>query len=445
MRLSLSTATVFALSAAPLVASLGVSNCGGANSDLTRSCYTCPVIKYFNVGIFNWDTVSRICFGYSTAFSDTRMACTYYEAGYKWTEKWWGGSADRWQKPRLVGRCYFSEDGNLLTSGRYAGYSSSECPRKAYRENDSECAREKDKGAYYKCAQPGCAYETPMCYGCPRLSSDFVNVSSTNSSLTCGYSSNGRITNTCTFDGTDGRIVSNTSNSPRCPVTATLATACERSRQERLRIEAAKIAAAKKAAFIKSTYTDKGAIAVDCAEFLTEKARIRRGYVPPASFDQPRGPIPGGNRRYRRPRPYISRGSRTNRVLLQERCDNPQLFATIDTAESSALGGKYKEFVDDMKAMVKTEYGTFFVMLAEAKMKLEEALKTCQKKLYDDDKSLNGNSYSAPPDEQVDIDFVRLPVLPEECLDVDDPSDDDDDDSSDDDDDDDPEDASDKA
>ncbi|KAG5653572.1 hypothetical protein H0H81_012261 [Sphagnurus paluster] len=80
--------------------------------------------------------------------------------------------------------------------------------------------------------------------------------------------------------GNDGRIISNTSNSPRFRGTATLATACERSRQERLRKEAEKIAAAKKAAFVKATYTDKGAIAVDCTEFLTEKARIRKDYVP---------------------------------------------------------------------------------------------------------------------------------------------------------------------
>ncbi|KAG5635439.1 hypothetical protein H0H81_011246 [Sphagnurus paluster] len=226
------------------------------------------------------------------------------------------------------------------------------------------------------------------------------------------------------FRGTDGQIVSNTSNSPspRCPGTATLATACERSRQERLRIEAEEIAAAKKAAFIKSTYTDKGVIAVDCVEFLVEKAKIRRGYVPPASFDRPRKRPSGGLwGQISSSFPLIG-SSRTNRVLLQTRCNNPQLSATIDTAESSSLGGKYKEFVDDMKAMVKTEYGTLFVMLAKEKVKLEEALKACHKKLYDQDKSINRTPYSAPNNTQVDIDIVRLPILPQECLDVNKPS-----------------------
>ncbi|KAG5634708.1 hypothetical protein H0H81_001046, partial [Sphagnurus paluster] len=256
------------------------------------------------------------------------------------------------------------------------------------------------------------------------------------------YSSNGKVTNTCTFDvspvllfkcstrsqsaftqGIDGRIVSNTSNSPSCPDAATLATDCERSRQERLRIDAENIAAAKKAAFIKSTYTDKGAIAVDCAEFLSEKAGIRKDYVPPASFYGPPSQPELSDSPDTLFALYSSlAGSRTNRIELQARCNDPRRFATTDSAKSTASGGKYKEFVDDMKAMVKTEYGTLFVTSAEDKMKLEEALKACQKRLYEQDKSVNGTSYNAPTNAQVDIDFVRLPVLPQECLGVDDPS-----------------------
>ncbi|KAG5650235.1 hypothetical protein H0H81_000210 [Sphagnurus paluster] len=456
MRISLTSAG-FALSAFPLVASLGVENCGGGSSRLTRSCYTCPVIEYFNVGIFSWDTISRICFGYIENSSDTRMACTYYRPGYSWTRKWWGGSAERWQKPTQVGRCYFSEDGDLLTSGSYAGYSSRECPRKAYRENDSECAREKDKGSYYKCTQPNCAYETPMCYGCPRLSSDFVNVSSSNSSLTCSYSSNGKVTNTCIFNGTDGRISSSTSSSPRCPGIATLATACERSRQEQLRVEAERIAAAKKAAFIVSTYTEKGAIAVDCAEFLEEKSQIREGYGPRGGFDRLRLPTarPQAPSRPRVPprppfrahplpnavpsspdnavprlppkaipRPKILRfrGTRINPYQLRLICNNPQLFDTSIGAESTVLGRGQKEFADDMKAMVKTEYGTLFVMPVEEKLKLEQTLKACHQRLYGTDNSLDGTRYIAPTDEQVDANVLKLPVLPEECLRLDGPT-----------------------
>ncbi|KAG5652133.1 hypothetical protein H0H81_006209 [Sphagnurus paluster] len=389
MRFITSASIAFALSASPLVASLGVENCGGANSDLTRSCYTCPVISYFNVGIFSWDTVSRICFGYLAGSSDTRMACTYYEAGYKWTDKWWGGSKERWQEPRLVGRCYYSEDGDLLTSGSYAGYSSSECPRKAVRENDSECAREKDKGTYYKCAQPECAYETAMCYGCPRLSSDFVTVSSSNDSLTCGYSSKGVVTNTCNFNGTDGRFLNSTSNSPRCPGTATVATACERSRQERLRVEAEKVAAAKKAAFIKSTYTDKGIIARDCAEFITEKAATR-GYN------------------------YLPRyaGSHYDGPSLQLICDEPEEFGIV---YGLALQNRYKEFTADLKAMVRTEYGTLFVLSAEAKIKLKNDLKACAKKLFDLYGG-EGQTYQEPSDEEYEAYIARLPVLPQQCL-----------------------------
>ncbi|KAG5634302.1 hypothetical protein H0H81_002492 [Sphagnurus paluster] len=199
--------------------------------------------------------------------------------------------------------------------------------------------------------------------------------------------------------GADGQIISNTSNSPRCPGTATLATACERSRQERLRIEDEKIAAVKKAAFIKSTYTDKGAIAVGCEEFITEKAQIRRHYVPPLSYQYS----------------YLG-GSRNNHPLLRLICNNPRLFATIHGAENTALGGQYKEFFDDLKAMVKTEYGPLFVMPAEDKIKFEETLKACQKELYANDKSLDGKPYRAPTDQEVDVDFVRLPILPQECL-----------------------------
>ncbi|KAG5650609.1 hypothetical protein H0H81_011657 [Sphagnurus paluster] len=388
MRLPLSPSIVFAFSAVPLVTSFNVMYCGLEDLDVTRSCYRCPTIKYFNVGILSWDTVSHICLGYSAGSSDTRMACTYYEAGYKWTESWWGGSAERWQEPRFVGRCYFSEDGDLLTSGPYAGYSSSECPRKAYRENDSECAREKDKGAYYKCAQPNCAYETEMCYGCPRLSSDFVNVSSSNGSLTCGYSNEGKITNTCSFNGTDGRIISRSSNSPRCPGTATLATACERSRQERLEADVEKIAAAQKAAFIKSTYTDKGAIAMDCEEFISVKSDIR-------------------GHQY-----YVPEQYRTT-LLLSRICKNPQDFRV-------EIHGGYQEFYDDLGAMVETEYGTLFVMSAEDKIKSVEVLKECQKRLREDT-TIDQDSYRAPTDEEVDTDFSSLPVLPVECL-PDDPS-----------------------
>ncbi|KAG5649891.1 hypothetical protein H0H81_001631 [Sphagnurus paluster] len=93
-----------------------------------------------------------------------------------------------------------------------------------------------------------------------------------------------------------------------------LATACERSRQERLHVDAEKVAAAKKAAFIKSTYTDKGAIARDCAEFITEKAETRGyNYLPPFA------------------------GSHDGSLSLQLMCDEPEEFGIVYGLEDSAL------------------------------------------------------------------------------------------------------------
>ncbi|KAF5385893.1 hypothetical protein D9615_002586 [Tricholomella constricta] len=138
------------------------------------------------------------------------------------------------------------EDGDSLTTGKW----SSECPAKAPR--DMECAREYDKGSYFRtCEHAACAYETETCYGCPRLKSDFVEVSTQNGGLECGYSTGGKITNTCSYNATDGRLVRSTSKSPRCPSSTTKASACARAQQS-------KEAVAKEAAFLKENFTDKG-------------------------------------------------------------------------------------------------------------------------------------------------------------------------------------------
>ncbi|KAG5649353.1 hypothetical protein H0H81_004359 [Sphagnurus paluster] len=74
-----------------------------------------------------------------------------------------------------------------------------------------------------------------------------------------------------------------------------------------------------------------------------------------------------------------------------------------------------KEFMADLKAMVKTEYGTLFVLSAEAKIKLKNDIKSCGKKLFDLYGG-EGETYEEPSDEEEEANISRLPVLPEQCI-----------------------------
>ncbi|KAG5649890.1 hypothetical protein H0H81_001630 [Sphagnurus paluster] len=178
--------------------------------------------------------------------------------------------------------------------------------------------------------------------------------------------------------GTDGRFLNSTSDSPRCPDIATIDPACERSRQARLREEAEKVVAAEKATFIKSTYTDKGMVGRDCAAFITEKGEILGDYLPP--------PITGT----------------PDDHWALDLCEGPRDVAIIYEAADIAFRNHYKEFLEDLKAMGKTEYGTLFVLSrAETKIQLRNDIKACAKRLFNR-YVRNGQAYQEPSDKLVE-------------------------------------------
>ncbi|KAF5385810.1 hypothetical protein D9615_002578 [Tricholomella constricta] len=324
------TSILFSLVAlsSKLAASLEVENCGGGGALVTPSCYTCPRIAQFNAGLFSSEKTNRVCFGYLPGAKDDRMACTYYEKGYFYTEKYFNGNTkERYQTPRLIGRCYYTEDGDLK-GGSYSGYSSQECPSKAPREVESECAQERDKGTYFKkCAAPDCAYETETCYGCPRLNTNtnYVDVDTRNGGLKCSYSTTlviGSYNNTCTYDPKDGKLINTTNLEPPCQLAAPQVFACDRVRQQR-------IVEGKRAQFIKENYTNKGLTAKPCIQFLTERWSENGSVAPLFSIWE-----------------------------LEEVCNFPEYYVTIKKGDPLAN----EDFIKDLENLQETPgYGYYHV------------------------------------------------------------------------------------
>ncbi|RDB16006.1 hypothetical protein Hypma_003589 [Hypsizygus marmoreus] len=235
-----------------------IQDCGnGGGRTFSKQCYTCPNFGYFNYGFLKWHNVAKACFGNN----NDRIACTYYHGGFTFNIL-----DPQYQKPQLIGRCYYNEDGTLKNSGEYAGKSSDECPSKAPR--NEECGRELDqkdaKGTYFtKCDYAGCDFQTEACYACPKLKSDSAKVSTLNGELECGYVTGGQLKNTCRYDASNGKLLNTTSSDPKCPDMAPQDIVCARERPGR-------IAAAKVDAFIKEGL-EKGQIIRKCEDVFAER------------------------------------------------------------------------------------------------------------------------------------------------------------------------------
>ncbi|KAG5641353.1 hypothetical protein DXG03_005446 [Asterophora parasitica] len=227
-----------------------------------------------------------------------------------------------------------------------------------------ECAREFDKGSYYRLAckeptSPKCTYESDQCYGCPMLKSDFVNINNEDGlKLECIRSKDkssiraatmyvsilyqGRLIalTKSTQQATDGKLLGKTSDSPSCPGSTTKASKC-------VQVKDANERAAKKAAYFKKEFTDKGLLAHPCVGYLKEK--------------------------------YTRRGGLIIRRYIPIACAAPQLVKFV-----KAVAGT--EFAADLGKMRRTEYGYYHVTTeaekAAAEKKKKEEVRECLKKLY---------------------------------------------------------------